>query len=105
MTATPPTSADVLEWLGAQPGAPAPSPELVDDALEVALLQQAQVNIVDPYTAALHYAALRRTARILAARPHTLGTVDAGDYGTLRIARWDAEIQSAEADTLRGGFA
>lgn len=102
MTVTPPDVDAVLEWLGAS-GAP-PSQALVADALAVALLEQSQVNVIDPYTEALRYAALRRTARILAARPHTLGTIDAGDFGTLRLSRWDAEIQSAEAATLRGAF-
>lgn len=97
--ATPPTVADLAAYLAADPGTPG-----LAEALAVAVEAQAARCVVDPYTPALAYAATRRAARTYASRNHLLGTVDAGDFGTFRIARWDAEIDSAEAPYLKGGF-
>jgi hypothetical protein len=96
----PPDVDAVAEYLGL----PAETVGL-PDALAVALVEQAARCVVEPYDAALRYAAVRRAARVYAARNHVLGTVDAGDFGTFRIARWDAEIEAAEAHALAGGFA
>jgi hypothetical protein len=95
----PPTVADLAAYLGVDAGTPG-----LADAIAVAVEAQASRCLVDPYTAGLAYAATRRAARTYAARNHLLGTVDAGDFGTFRIARWDAEIDSAEAPYLKGGF-
>lgn len=102
MAATPPTSADLVAWLGNR--ADTIPADLLEEALEVALERQAAECVVDPYSASLRYAALRRAARHLAARPHALGTVDSGDFGASRIARWDAEVTTHEAPYLRGGI-
>lgn len=101
--ALPPDVAAVRDWLGGQ-NLTVPD-ELVAECLDVALEQQADACVVDPYTSSLRYAALRRTARIIAARPHALGTIDAGDFGVSRLSRWDAEVTAAESPYLRGGFA
>jgi hypothetical protein len=95
-----PTVDDLAEWLGVPPAT-----EFLDVSLLVAIDRQDAACVVEPYTEALRYACLRRAARAYAARPHTLGTVDGGDFGVQRIARWDAEIQDAEAGYLRGAFA
>ena len=98
--AVPPDAAAVAAYLGVPVGT-----EGVADAVDVAVMEQARRCDVSSYDAALRYAATRRAARAFAARNHVLGTVDAGDFGTFRIARWDAEIEAAEAHALLGGFA
>ena len=99
----PPTRADLFAWWGtADDGEPG---DVFDLALSVALRTQAQRCQVGPYTPELHAAALRRAARFLAAKGLTLGASDAGDFGTVMIPRWDAEIESYEAAHRVGGFA
>jgi hypothetical protein len=93
-----------VEQVAAYLGVP-PATVGLAEALAVALHEQAARCDVAAYDWALAYAATRRAARVYAARNHVLGTVDAGDFGTFRIARWDAEIEAAEAHALLGGFA
>lgn len=99
---TAPTRADLAEWLGVpDQGTPG---DLWDLALQVAQEQQTARCVVRPYTPALHAAALRRAARFLAARGFPLGAADSGDL-PMFLPRWDAEIESYEADARLGPFA
>ena len=109
-TDQPPTRADLLDWLGlTEPGT---SPDDYDLALAVAMEQQAARCTWDtgesperPYTAGLHHAALRRAAKMLAAKGMSLGVFDSGDYGTQFQPRWDQQIEDSEMDHRTGGFA
>jgi hypothetical protein len=89
---TLPTVADLAEYLGIEV---ADEPGL-ESAVAYAVAAQATLCDVTTYTEALHYAALRRGARWLAARGAPLG-VAAGEYGAAPLYRWDAEIEAAEA--------
>lgn len=101
--AAPPTRADLFAWRGvADTGEPG---DVYDLALSVALRLQSQRCRTGPYTPELHAAALRRAARFLAAKGLTLGASDAGDFGTMMIPRWDAEIEQYEMAHRFGGFA
>jgi hypothetical protein len=101
--ADPPTVADIAAYLGV--GADLLDADLAAECLASALRDQAAGCVVSPYTVSLRYAAIRRTARRLAARQAPLGLSDLGDLGAASLPRWDAEISTAEADYLRGGFA
>lgn len=70
-----PTVQDAADRLGVDPSTPGLS-AILTAALDV----QAQVCTVDPYTDALHEAALRRVSFLWSSRAHHLGTVDNG-YG------------------------
>jgi hypothetical protein len=96
--AVPPTLEELAEWLKV----PDTTPGLAD-ALAAAIELQAAANVVDPYTQALHEAALHRAAREFSSRPYPLGTQDLGDFGPVRIGR-DPLIAELEADTRRGTF-
>jgi hypothetical protein len=98
---TPPTLSDLYVWLSVPPT----DDQTYGDALAAALEQQQARCECDPYTVGLRLGALRRAARILAARGAPLGVQDLGDFGSAAIMRWDALIQEAEADRLRGPFA
>ena len=98
--AIPPTVEDVAAYLGL-----AAEPDGLADDLDSALERQASRCVVDPYTMPLRQAAIRRAARAWAARGHVLGTIDAGDFGMVGIARWDVEISDYEAAYRRPGFA
>lgn len=93
---TPPDRADLLGWLGLSD--PGTSPDDYDMALQVALADQAQRCVTDPYAAGLHHAALRRAAKILAGKGMSLGVFDSGDYGRAFLPRWDQLIEDSEAD-------
>lgn len=98
-----PTRSDVVAYLGVgyvDPGAP------LDQALAAAIEAQASRCVVEPYTASLHTAALRRTAAILAATNAPLGVTDLGDLGaSASIPRWDAITETLESAYLRPRFA
>lgn len=98
----PPTRADLAEWLGV-PDTGTPG-DVWDLALQVAREQQTARCRVQPYTAGLHAAALRRAARVLAARGFALGAVDSGDL-PMFLPRWDAEIEAYEGDHRWGPVA
>jgi glycosyltransferase A (GT-A) superfamily protein (DUF2064 family) len=99
----PPTRQDLFDWLGTtDPGAPG---DVYDLALEQALEGQRARCVIGPYTPALHGAALRRAARFLAAKGMSLGAFDSGDFGTMYLPRWDAQIEELEMHYRRGGFA
>jgi hypothetical protein len=78
--------------------------DVYDMALAVALEEQEAACKWTIYTASLHGACLRRAARWLAIRGHSLGTISALDMQAF-IPRWDAGIEEAEANSRRGGFA
>jgi hypothetical protein len=78
---------------------------MLDDALAAALASQADRCVVDPYTAPLRSAALRRAAAILAATNAPLGVSDLGDLGSIPIPRFDTVTNTLEAPYLRPGFA
>lgn len=97
-----PSRADLFAWLG-QSDMGDPGDEY-DLALDVALEQQAVRCDVTWYGPALHGAALRRAARWLAMRGHSLGALGNADL-VAYVPRWDAGIEEAEADYRWGGFA
>ena len=102
--AVPPTVDDLVDWLG---GAAAVTidPVVGQLAIDRATSEQAQTCVVDPYTVSLRGAALRRAARVLAARRAPLGALDLGDLGGGFLPRWDQEIETAEASRRMGAFA
>lgn len=97
-----PTRADLFAWVGAVDTGQAG--DVYDMALGIAEEKQAAACTWVDYTTSLHGAALRRAARWLAIKGHSLGTISALDMQTF-IPRWDAGIEEAEADYRRGGFA
>ena len=100
---TPPTRADLFAWVGGvDVGTPG---DVYDLALETAALGQGADCIWELYTADLHAAALRRAARVLAARGLALGRMEGGDFGPAFVPQWDAEIERYEKDYRRGPFA
>lgn len=99
-----PSRADLFAWLGqADPGT-GPG-DVYDLALETAVELQEQACMWADYTSTLHAAALRRAARFLAARGLALSRLDQGEFGSVYLPRWDAEIETYEAEFRRGGFA
>jgi hypothetical protein len=99
-----PTTDDVVAWLGGQ-GVVGVDPAIIGLALDAALDEQAALCDTSRYTASLHQAALRRTARKLTARGAPLGTMDLGEFGTMILPRYDADIAQAEAAYRVGEFA
>lgn len=74
-------------------------------ALDAAVETQAQVCVVEPFTAALAEAVLRRAQAILTARGAPLGQIDTGDFGVSTMLRYDPKIGELEAAYVRGAFA
>lgn len=101
MTAAPPDIDDLRAWL---PGAQVDDAAAAD-ALQAALEAQSARCRTDPYTAGLRIAALRRAARILAARHAPLGTVDNGELGAVYLPATDPETEALERPHLLGPFA
>ena len=97
-----PTADDLAEYL-ALTGASYP-PEQLEEAIDSALVMQEDACVVDPYTAPLREAALRRGARLLAGRGAPLGAMDLGEFGSSPLVRWDAHIEEFEKNYRRGGF-
>jgi hypothetical protein len=95
VTALQPTAADLAEYAKVDPGE-----ALLVEAMGAALDQQCERCVVVPYTASLRLAALRRGARYLAGRNVPLGIV-VGEFGSDRLARWDALTDELEATRLR----
>ena len=91
-----PTEADVIAYLGLTPGTE--DAAQVTEALESALAAQERACTVQPYPATLRRAAIRRTARSLAARSVPLGYIsDLGEFGgAATLRRWDAEVEELE---------
>lgn len=99
-----PSRSELFEWLGqADPGT-GPG-DVYDLALETSIELQGQVCVWTDYTSTLHAAALRRAARFLAARGLALSRLDQGEFGSVYLPRWDAEIETYEAEHRIGGFA
>jgi hypothetical protein len=99
---TVPTRSDLLAYLGtgyADPGT------ALDEALAAAIAAQESRCVVDPYTAPLRTACLRRAAAILAAANAPLGVTDLGEFGSAPIPRWDTITATLEAPYLRPAFA
>lgn len=99
MTARP-SAADVAAYLDIDPATPG-----IEVCLSAALEQQESVCDTSRYTDSLALAAIRRTARAMAARSAPGGFVQLGDFGSAPLPRWDAEIERYEADYRHGGFA
>ena len=72
--------------------------EQIANALAAALEDQAAQCTTDPYSDALHWAALRRCARSLAARSSPLGVIsELGEFGgAATLRQLDAEIEQYE---------
>lgn len=92
--ALPPTLDEVRLWTGV------PATSLPDVALQLVLDSeletQAALCDIDPYTAGLHQAALRRCARQLAAKAVPLGMAGDAEIGTAQLQSWDAEVERLE---------
>jgi len=99
--AAAPTVADLLAYMNDPPIDTADAQEALDAALD----QQAAVCVVDPYTASLRYAAMRRAEGLLTARSAPLGQVDMGAFGAMPLIRFDAKVEQLEADYRKGPFA
>ena len=93
-----PTGTDLAEWLKIDPATPG-----LDEAVETALVTQAAVCVVEPFTEPLRVAAIRRAAREFTSRAFTLGIVDVGEFGVARTGQ-DKLISENEANYLRGAF-
>ena len=98
--ATPPTPAEVAGYMQIDESTP-----LLAAACATAVAMQASVVDTTDYPDPLHYAALRRAARWMAARSSPLGMIDLGDLGAMHVPQWDAEIQAAERPYLLETFA
>ena len=98
-----PTVSDLLDYL-ALDGATY-DPDQAQAALDAAIEVQESLCEMEPYTASLHEAALRRAAAILAGRGAPLGQMDAGPFGQFPLIRYDAHIERLEADHRLGNFA
>lgn len=95
VNALAPTVDDLATYAKIDPAEP-----LLVEALGAALDQQCLRCQVTPYTVSLRLAALRRGARYLAGRNVPLGIV-VGEFGSDRLARWDAVTDELEAPYLR----
>jgi hypothetical protein len=93
MAATVPTAAEVITYLAAQ--GTSPDSTKVTSALAAETAAQAAVCRVDPYTADLREALMRRTHRNLAMRSLPLG-VQASELGTTRLGSNDPEVRRLE---------
>ena len=80
-------------------------PADAQDALDAAIEVQASLCEVEPYTAALAQACLRRAAAFLTAKGAPLGQVDAGAFGSMPLIRYDAVTERLEAHYRKGPFA
>lgn len=98
-----PAVADLLDYL-ALDGATYDQGQ-AQAALDAALEVQESLCEMEPYTASLHEAALRRAAATLAGRGAPLGQMDAGAFGQFPLIRFDAHIERLEADRRIGHFA
>ena len=103
MSGVQPDVSDLREYLGLENN-PYPDEQL-GSALDAALEMQRDRCVWDLYEAPLYEAALRRAARILAARGAPLGMMDLGEFGSTPLVRWDTQIEELEAEYRRGGFA
>lgn len=103
MTVAVPTKAEVRAWAGV------PSTTVDDTALQLVidaeLETQAALCRVDPYTAGLHQAALRRCARHLAAKGVPLGVTGDAELGAAQLTSWDAETERLERPLRLGVLA
>lgn len=99
----PPTPEQVREWAGVT------TKSISDDALtmlvDAEVVNQAKMCRVQPYTADLYQAVLRRCARALAARGVPLGVTPASaEFGPTRLAAYDGEIERYEGPVRRFAF-
>ena len=97
-----PVVGDLLDFLNLDASY---DPQAAEDALAAGLEVQRSLCDIQPYTASLREAALRRAAMILVARSAPLGQVDGGNFGSMYLPRWDNLVERLEADYRRGAFA
>lgn len=99
----PPDLAQTRKWTGAT--AQSISDEELTMVLAAETGNQASACTVDPYTADLYQAVLRRVGRVLAARGIPLGmTPGSAEFGPTRLAQFDAEIERLEGYRRRFVF-
>lgn len=96
----PPTTADLAAYIKTDRVSEAD----LAGALASALESQAKRCYVDPYNNDLYEAALRRAARILAARGAPLGALDLGPMGSSPLVRYDAVIEELEGPDRKPGM-
>ena len=101
--ATRPDVDDLLDYL-ALTGDNYPAGQ-AQQALDTAATEIEALCVVEPFTAPLREAYLRRAATILTARGAPLGQLDTGAFGLSPLLRYDPELGKLLADRLRGNFA
>lgn len=90
-----PTVGEVIAWLGIKPS---PADDLaVGEGLAAAVAAQAEIcTVPDPLTDDLRLALLLRTARYVARRASPEMVAGFSEFGPVRIARIDADIDALE---------
>jgi len=96
----PPTTVDLAKYIKTD----RVSEDDLGAALSSALGAQAKRCYVDYYSPELFEAALRRAARILAARGAPLGALDLGPMGSSPLVRFDAVIEELEGPDRKPGI-